>query len=228
MIYLTGDTHIPIDISKLNTTNFPEQKEMTKDDYVIVLGDFGLIWKNEQDNEEKYWTKWLNDKPFTTFFLDGNHENHNRLNSYPVSKLCGGSVHKISDSIFHLMRNNMFTIEGKNFYVVGGARSTDKAYRKENVSWWSSELPTNKECLEIVDFVDANGYKVDYVLTHCFPSFYQRLLADWFERDDLTNVFDIVDEKTPNKICWYCGHYHLDKQVDEKHIVLYNDIIRLK
>ena len=48
MIYITGDTHIPLDISKLNTTNFPEQKDMTKNDYLIILGDFGLYWKNDK------------------------------------------------------------------------------------------------------------------------------------------------------------------------------------
>ena len=41
-IYVTGDTHIPIDISKLNMREFPEQKELTREDYVIILGDFGL------------------------------------------------------------------------------------------------------------------------------------------------------------------------------------------
>ena len=49
MIYLTGDTHIPIDISKLNTISFPEQKQMTREDYVIVLGDFGLLWHEDGD-----------------------------------------------------------------------------------------------------------------------------------------------------------------------------------
>lgn len=55
MIFITGDTHIPIDISKLNVTNFPIQKELSKEDYLIVCGDFGLIW--DKSNEEKYWTK---------------------------------------------------------------------------------------------------------------------------------------------------------------------------
>ena len=36
---------MPIDISKLSTKNFKAQKKLTRDDYVIVLGDFGLLWK---------------------------------------------------------------------------------------------------------------------------------------------------------------------------------------
>lgn len=43
MIYITGDTHCSIDIRKLNIKNFPEQRNMTKSDYVIIAGDFGVI-----------------------------------------------------------------------------------------------------------------------------------------------------------------------------------------
>ena len=70
MIYITGDTHIPIDIKKLNTKNFSEQKTLTKEDYVIICGDFGGVWNGK--NEEKYWLNWLKNKNFTTLFIDGN------------------------------------------------------------------------------------------------------------------------------------------------------------
>ncbi len=38
MIYITGDTHGEFG-RRFNTDVFPEQKEMTKDDYVIICGD---------------------------------------------------------------------------------------------------------------------------------------------------------------------------------------------
>ena len=41
MIYITGDTHIPTDVGKLSSKRFPEQKNLTKNDYVIICGDFG-------------------------------------------------------------------------------------------------------------------------------------------------------------------------------------------
>ena len=41
MIYITGDTHGDW-MSRLNVHVFPEQKEMTKDDTVIICGDFGI------------------------------------------------------------------------------------------------------------------------------------------------------------------------------------------
>lgn len=83
MIYITGDCHR--EFGRFSTKNFPEQKEMTKDDFVIICGDFGGIWdKDKESKEEKYYLDWLAGKPFTTLFVDGNHENFDRLYSYPV------------------------------------------------------------------------------------------------------------------------------------------------
>lgn len=39
---------------------FPEQKEMTKDDFVIICGDFGGVWnKGEESKEETMLMDWL-------------------------------------------------------------------------------------------------------------------------------------------------------------------------
>ena len=46
MVYITGDTHAVF--NRFSTKNFPEQKEMTNDDFVIVCGDFGGIWYNNE------------------------------------------------------------------------------------------------------------------------------------------------------------------------------------
>lgn len=227
MIFVTGDTHIPIDISKLNNANFPEQTSLTKSDYVIICGDFGLIWKLVPDNEEKYWTKWLNEKPFITLFVKGNHENHDRLETFPTMEMFGGTVRQISDSIFMLEDNQIYTIDGKRFYVLGGARSTDKAYRREGVSWWSQELPNVQKCNDVVDFIAKRGNDVDYVMTHCLPTTTLHVLADWYDTDCLTDLLDVVDENTPNKKHWYCGHYHLDEHIDKLHTVLYNTVVQL-
>ena len=48
MIYITGDCHS--DFSKFETDKFPMQTEMTKDDYVIICGDFGGIWSYEEES----------------------------------------------------------------------------------------------------------------------------------------------------------------------------------
>lgn len=72
MIYVTGDTHS--DFRRFSTNIFPEQRDMTKDDCVIICGDFGGIWdKGGESKEEVYWLKWLEEKPFTLLFVDGNY-----------------------------------------------------------------------------------------------------------------------------------------------------------
>ena len=57
MIYVTGDTHS--DYTRFSTENFPEQRGMTKEDFVIVCGDFGY-WRD--DREQAYWMDWLESK----------------------------------------------------------------------------------------------------------------------------------------------------------------------
>lgn len=112
MIYITGDCHN--NFERFNTRNFPEQKEMTKDDYVIICGDFGGVWN--KDGESKMETSaldWLDGKAFTTLFVDGNHENFDRLYAYPVEMWHGGKAHKIRPSVIHLMRGQIFELEEK-------------------------------------------------------------------------------------------------------------------
>ena len=40
-IFITGDTHG--DFARFKKGNFPEQAELTKEDYVIICGDFGGV-----------------------------------------------------------------------------------------------------------------------------------------------------------------------------------------
>ena len=70
MMYVTGDTHS--DFSRFKMKNFPEQKEMDKNDYVVICGDFGGLWSGSK--EENFWLDWLDGRPFTTLFVSGNHE----------------------------------------------------------------------------------------------------------------------------------------------------------
>ena len=124
MIYITGDCHG--DFKRFNTRNFPEQKEMTKKDFMIVCGDFGGVWNKKEESKQEIKTlDWLEEKPFTTLFVDGNHENFDRLKEYPEERWNGGKVHRIRPSVFHLMRGQVFQLNEKKIFVFGGASSHD-------------------------------------------------------------------------------------------------------
>lgn len=224
MIYVTGDTHIPIDIRKLGMSNFGEQSKMTKDDFVIICGDFGGVWDNSE--EELYWRNWLKEKNFTTLFVDGNHENFDLLNQYEVSKWKGGKVHFINDSIIHLMRGQVYTIDGATLFTMGGAESVDKYRRKEGKTWWKEEQPSRLEIEEALDNLEKHRWQVDYVITHTTSLNKMESLGYRKENNPLNRFFDMLE----TDLCyrhWYFGHFHRDKDMDEKHTLLHNRIQRI-
>jgi DNA repair exonuclease SbcCD nuclease subunit len=224
MIFITGDTHGEIDHVKLNSNNFKEYN-LNKSDYVIIAGDFGFIWRD--DKTMKYWLKWLNEKPFTTLFVDGNHENFNLLNAYPVIEWNGGKVHKITDSIIHLMRGQIFTIDNKKFFTFGGGTSIDRSSRINYVSWWPEEMPNYSEFQEGLKNLDKNNWQVDYVISHTGPSkSIQKINAD-FRVDALSDYLQEVDNKL-KYTRWFFGHYHVDKVINDKHYAVYYDKVLLK
>ena len=125
MIYITGDTHADFK-HRFNMDNFPEQREMTKDDYVIICGDFGGVWNVGQESKnEKHWLDWFEERSYTLLFVDGNHENFDRLNSYPVKEWHGGKIHELRPHVLHLMRGQVFEIDEKKIFTFGGASSHD-------------------------------------------------------------------------------------------------------
>ncbi|MDO5558925.1 MAG: metallophosphoesterase [Oscillospiraceae bacterium] len=226
MIYITGDIHGDIDIHKLSNKRFPQQKKLTKKDYVIICGDFGLVWDNS--SHDRHWIKWLEKKHFTTLFVDGNHENHVLLAKYPVEYLFGGKVHKISDSVYHLMRGQIFDIEGKRFFTMGGASSHDKWWRTQGVNWWPEEQPCENDYIEAVANLKAADWQVDYVITHCAPNEVHNVMMKGNYSDTLTSFFSQIYKKLKFKK-WYCGHYHHDGVLRSarKLNMMYNNVVLL-
>ncbi len=234
MIFITGDTHGHIDYSKLNTSNWPEQRSLTKEDFLIIAGDVAMRWYDAGPDgslagEDRDLIDWYNNKSFTTLFIDGNHENHNALNSYPVTMWNGGKVHQIADSVYHLMRGQVFTIDGSTFFTMGGAASTDRYNRVEGKSWWPGEMPSESELMEGIDNLTRYGMNVDYVITHCCgKSLFPLLFGYNLDSDTLTSYFDHLefDYKLQFKH-WYFGHYHKDRTIDNRYTCLYRAIERI-
>ena len=250
MIYITGDCHQ--EFERFNTRNFPEQREMTKEDRVIICGDFGGVWnKSIESPTEKHLLDWLEEKPFTVLFADGNHENFDRLYAYPVEEWHGGKVHKIRPSVIHLMRGQIYDIEGKSFFVFGGARSHDISggilepddpdfkhqkkmldltwalYRINHVSWWAQEMPSEEEMEEGRRNLAAHGNQVDFIVTHCCSTSTQALLgAGTYEPDAATDYLQEIKETVRYKK-WFFGHYHDNRNLFDNEIMLYEQIIRI-
>jgi len=227
MIFITGDTHGSMGMSRFNMKNFPIQKELTKEDYVIITGDFGLVFS--LDKEEEYWLKWLDKKSYTTLFCCGNHENFDVLDSLPISIWNGGKVHFINDSVIHLMRGQVFDINGTKIFTFGGADSIDKQHRIEGKSWWKREMPSNAEYEEGLDNLEKCGWQVDLVISHdCSQNVFEKLMVGLYVKSltSINKYFEVLEEKLDYKQ-WYFGHYHEDRWIDEKHRLIYHDIVML-
>ena len=254
MIYITGDTHA--DFKRFNTKRFPEQKEMTREDRVIICGDFGGVWSDTP--EERHWLDWLDDKPFTTVYVDGNHENYDRYygDEFPVVDYCGGKAHQIRPHIYHLMRGYVFEFEGMKFFSFGGASSHDiqdgilepsdykdsrefgrvfaekwnngEMFRVNHISWWKEEIPSKDEMQRGIENLTKHNNKVDYVITHCLPTSIASCVSHGFYKpDELTDYFDELINNCLQFKEWHCGHYHRITRFMGVYNIHYEDIYRL-
>ncbi len=247
MIYITGDCHG--DYRRFSTENFPEQKKMTREDFVIVCGDFGY-W--DRSKEQEWQRKWLSEKPFTLLWVDGNHENYDMLAELPVEEWHGGKVQYIKENVIHLMRGQVYELNGRKFFTMGGASSHDiqdgilepddpdfeekfqqleqrgALFRVNHRSWWAEELPSEAEYLEARANLERVHWNVDYIISHCCPSSIQDVFSGgMFKKDALTEFFDEVRQKCTFRY-WFFGHYHSNMVIEKKYAMLYEQIIRLK
>ena len=202
MIYVTGDTHGLNDFQKLEI--FFNEHPAKKDDVLLILGDCAVLW-NERDN----YTEEYSSLGLTVLFIDGNHENFEMLNALSIVEIFGAKAHKVSPNVFHILRGEIMTIEGKTFLAMGGATSIDKYLRRNRISWWEEENITKEDLQNAYKNLERYNYEVDYVITHCAPtSTLTRMFP--FEADDDTDKLDELKARTNFKK-WYFGHYHEDK-----------------
>ena len=122
------------------------ESHWTENDYLFICGDWGFLFFD--DRSENAFLDDLSKRPYTICFVDGNHENFHAIFRYPQELWHGGKIHRIRKNIVHLMRGQIYDIQGKTFFTMGGAYSIDRYRRKLNESYWAEELPNNEEYKE--------------------------------------------------------------------------------
>lgn len=230
-VFLTGDIHGELDIAKVDDFSRGDGQALTRDDYLIILGDFGLVWTDPPSEGEAARLDWLEAQPWTTLFVDGNHENFDLLDALPVEKWAGGRVHRVREHVLHLLRGEAFVIDGLTFFVVGGAYSIDREWRTPHRTWWPQEVPSAEERAYVDRRVRELG-SVDYVLTHCPPTgCYRRYRARWSgfwgPSDEWTDWLEEHVEGRLRYRRWFYGHLHFDLPDDKPHTLLFNHVLRL-
>lgn len=223
-VFLTGDTHGPIDSGKIIGSQALTGRFNAKDS-LIILGDFGGVWYG--DPRDDYLLNAYEELPCTVFFIDGNHENFDVLYKYPEVTKSGAKCHQVRENLFHVMRGEILDIAGKKFFCFGGATSIDMMWRTAGVSWWPQEIPSPAEYDNAEKNLDIVNRKVDYVLTHCAPTLTLEKLNPTYISDSITDRLESWDAVIEYKR-WYFGHYHIDYKIDKKHICLYGAIEEVK
>lgn len=215
-LYVTGDTHG--EEGRFRYRDSEILRTLKEDDYLIICGDFGYIFDNSY-RERRFLRFMAEELPFRILWVDGNHENFDRINEYPVEVWNGGKVHIVGKDkdgnakVIHLMRGQIFEIDGKKIFTFGGAYSIDKAMRTEGYSWWPEEMPSDDEMKEANQNLERVNHKVDYIITHAAPEDTMNIFYPDHEKEKVLNNFlEWVRESTEYKH-WYFGHLHLDEDL---------------
>lgn len=228
MIFLAGDTHGSFDLDKV--LDFFEIEvllhKVSKEDYLIILGDVGVCWDGGKKDE------WVLEKlrslPVTVLWLDGNHENFDLLKEYPVTSWKGGKVQRIAPDIIHLMRGYTYLIDGKVIWVFGGGASVDRMWRREGISWWKEEMPSEEEYARGLQSLQKVDFQVDYILTHTAPRSVAEQLVDVMLPGEEVLQYYLQGMAVKAEFRgWYFGHWHMDRTIDEKYHALMEEVVRL-
>ncbi len=221
MVYITGDMHGCLD--RLYDREF---RKLKKGDTLIVCGDFGFIFDGSKTESQVI--NYLATRKFTTAFVEGTHDNLDYINSCRTTVWHGGMVHRIKDNLFHLMRGQIYTIEGKTFFTFGGGESTDKDMRVDNGLWWREEEPTPTEMADGARVLDEAGCAVDYIITHEPPLLVKSAMLLRKGNSDRVNklngYFDEIGRSCSFKR-WFFGSLHEDRVITPRHVCVYKKLI---
>lgn len=253
-IFLVGDLHG--NFEKLLT--FIDKAGITKNDNIILLGDTGINYYVEPNDDSHFFTKdhyiykdtfksynikdHLQSLGITLLCLQGNHDARPEcIEGYQEIDCYGAKAYQQPDypNLIFLKDGELYTIKGKTFIAIGGAYSIDKFYRQiryesgfRNFHWFPEEQLDAVGKQRVEDTLERNCWHVDYVLSHTAPYNYMPVDAFLVSVDQSTvdNSMEkwlqtIHDRVTYKR--WYCGHYHIDRLVDDIRIVM-DDLIELR
>ena len=238
-VFITGDPHGDFN----HIAEFCEKNNTTTDDVMIILGDAGINYY--LDSRDYNLKTQLSKLPITFFCIHGNHEERpENISTYRLGlkhRIINGAVWVEPEFPNILFAHDNFTygINGKSYYVLGGAYSVDKYYRiARGYKWYESEQ--NFNLMEFIekgldnndDFIEQlNSFDNLTILTHTCPYKYvpTEAFLPFIDQSTVDNSMEYLLNKVEGKIKygnWYIGHWHINKNVDNIHF-LFHDIIEV-
>ena len=217
MIYVTGDIHG----DRARLQKGPAAR-LRKGDALVVCGDFGFLWSGS--DEEKKLLRWIGRRKFQTLFVEGTHDNLDLLAGYPVEELGGAPARHLDGNLWHLMRGQVYTLQGQSILALGGGHSDDYAQREAGQTWWPQELPREEELPRFREVLAAHDNRVDYVVSHQAPTNIEVCITQRYEDVNLLVAFLDEVQRTCRFKGWFFGSYHQNRVVPPKYHCLYDKV----
>lgn len=217
MIYCTGDLHG----DRARLAKGPARK-LKRGDTLIVCGDFGFLWNGGP--EEQKILDWIGRRRWTTLFVEGTHDNLDLLAQYPREELGGAPAHHLGGRLWHLIRGEIYTLEGRTFLAMGGGESDGDTRGEPGENWWPGELPRQEELPAYRSILEDRGRRVDYIVSHQAPTNIESCLGRAPGEVNLLTAY--LDEL--QRVCsfdrWFFGCYHQNKVIPPKYYALYDKV----
>jgi len=237
--YITGDKHR--DFSQVE--RFCIEERTRRKDVLIVLGDASFnYYGDERDDELKTIVSGFS---ITLFCLHGNKEERpQNIGSYGMRNFCGGKVYYEPKypNIYFAIDGEVYNFDGREYLVMGGAHSVDKQRCFElGKPYFDDEMPSDKAKSKALDNLAARGNNIYGLLTHTCPLKYlpremfmttredaqkrakkRRFTLPFLKKKTFKPDIDRSTEEWLDKLEdtveyeeWFCGHYHIDKEIDK-------------
>lgn len=212
LVAVVGDTHGDATFMKGVLAEASDRDANT----VVQVGDFDLEWSA---SFRAVIVNWLDVDPARQLlWIDGNHDNHDRLNYLLSSNDCDRtrpvSFAGMDDAdenwhqrMLYCPRASTMTIGASRCLFLGGAVSVDQDQRSEGIDWWRSETISYKNAQDAA--AAGRDNQIDVMFCHDSPvnvfSFDSRK-TDQGSEDHRDLLNSIVHEVRPGRL--FHGHYH--------------------
>ena len=87
-------------------------------------------------------------------------------------------------------------------------------------------MPSSEEYEQARQTLERLDWQVDYIITHCAPTAIQQKLSASFKPDKLTDFLEEIRTRSRFHY-WLFGHYHDSRIIDEKYVLLYEQMVRV-
>jgi 3-oxoacid CoA-transferase subunit A len=198
---------------------------------LIILGDAGINYRG--DPEDREIKKGLSKLPITLFCIHGNHEMRpENVGTYEEAERFGGTVYAEQEfpNLLFAKDGEIYLLDGKRCFVIGGAYSIDKAFRlANNWNWWEDEQPSDEIRARAEKRLESENWDVDIVLSHTCPYKYmpRETFINGIEEKHINNETEMWLDHIESRLTyssWYCGHFHTEKNIDNMRF-MYNSVL---